>query len=279
MEESFTLTTPDGYPLAATLYPGGARGIVIGGAMAVARKFYAALARYLQAQGYTVLTFDYRGIGDSFPVGGTLRGFQADVTTWALQDLESALRHMKSHPGVESLHLIGHSLGGQILGMTETAPEIKSAVTLSSQSGYWRLQGGREPLKVLFHMYVTFPILTRLVGYMPWSKFAKARDVPKGAALQWSSWCRHPAYLFGDSSLPLHRYANVKADILAMSIEDDDWGSRRSVDEMMSHYPNTTRRHLEPREFGRKAIGHFSFFKAGNEDMWALIPEWLERGR
>lgn len=268
----------DGYPLAATYFPGGTRGIVIAGAMAVPRKFYVPLAAYLQNQGYSVLIFDYRGIGDSFPASGTLRGFEADVKGWALLDLQGAFRALKSQAEVLSLHLVGHSLGGQIFGMTESGEEVESAVTLSSQSGYWRLQGGREPLKVLFHMYLTFPVLSRLVGYMPWSWFAKATDVPKGAALQWASWCRHPAYLFGDGTLPLHRYANVKARILAISIEDDHWGSRRSVDQMMGHYPNATRRHLQPSELGRKAIGHFSFFKAGNEDLWALIPEWLEGG-
>ncbi len=270
------ISAVDGYSLAASYFPGGSRGVVIGGAMAVAHNFYTPLARYLQGQGYSVLTFDYRGIGGSFPPDGTLRGFSASVSDWAHNDLQAALAWLEQQPEIASVSLVGHSLGGQIVGMTESAPRLKSMVTLSSQSGYWKLQGGREPLKVLFHMYLTFPLLSRLVGYMPWSRFAKAKDVPKGAALQWASWCRHPDYLFGDTSLPLHRYANVIAPILAISIADDDWGSARSVDAMMLRYPNTTRRHLTPEEFGLRSIGHFGFFRAGNEALWSLIPSWLE---
>lgn len=276
LENPIVLTAGDGYPLAATHYVGGPKAVLIAGAMAVAQKFYSPLARYLQRRGYTVLTFDYRGIGDSFPVTGTLRGFRASVSDWAHLDLEFALRWLADRPGISSVDLVGHSLGGQIVGMTETAPRLRGAVTLSSQSGYWKLQGGREPWRVLIHMYLTFPLLSRLVGYMPWSRFARATDVPKQVALQWASWCRHPEYLFGDSSLPLHRYANVKAEILAISIDDDDWGSRRSVDALMRRYPNCTRRHIFPSEFDRETIGHFSFFRAGNDELWKMIPLWLE---
>ena len=275
METSLQIPTQDDYPLAATLFPGGERAVLMAGAMAVPRSFYAPLARYLQACGFTVLSFDYRGIGESFPAEGTLRGFHASVTDWAMLDLEAGLSYLLELPNIASLHLVGHSLGGQILGLAPSAHQVSSAVTLSSQSGYWRLQGGREPLKVLFHMHLTFPILARLLGYMPWSWFSKATDVPRGAALQWASWCRHPHYLFGDSSLPLQRYHSVEAPILALSIADDDWGTKRSVDAMMLRYPQAIRRHLEPQEFGRQAIGHFGFFKAGNEDMWALVTDWL----
>lgn len=277
MAQQHEILALDGYPLEASFFPAGSAAVVIGGAMAVARKFYEPLACYLQGRGYTVLTFDYRGIGGSFPSSGRLRGFPASVTDWALLDLEAAQQWLAAQSGVSSVSLVGHSLGGQVVGLTPSAPALRSAVTISSQSGYWRLQGGREPWKVFFHMHLTFPLLSRLVGYMPWSRFARAKDVPKQAALQWASWCRHPDYLFGDPSLPLYRYSEVKSPILALSISDDDWGSARSVDAMMLRYPNATRRHITPAEFGREAIGHFGFFRAGNEELWALIPDWLER--
>src|SRR5437763_8634816 len=58
----------DGRPLAATVFrPAGPPGlsVVVGGAMAVARGFYADFARALSSRGALVVTFDFRGMGGS----------------------------------------------------------------------------------------------------------------------------------------------------------------------------------------------------------------------
>ena len=60
----------DGYALAATLYrpTGAARGaVIVSSATAVPRRFYRHFAAELAGAGYTVVTYDYRGIGDSAP--------------------------------------------------------------------------------------------------------------------------------------------------------------------------------------------------------------------
>jgi predicted alpha/beta hydrolase len=60
--------------------------LVLAGAMGVRQDFYEPFARYLAANGITVATFDYRGMGYSRPA--SLRGFEADVSMWAEQDLD-----------------------------------------------------------------------------------------------------------------------------------------------------------------------------------------------
>src|SRR5256885_15484708 len=67
------VSAKDGVELAATLFePGMAAGgetslVVIGGATAVKRSYYARVAGYLAELGHPLLTFDYRGIGGSPP--------------------------------------------------------------------------------------------------------------------------------------------------------------------------------------------------------------------
>ncbi len=81
------LVAADGYRLAACEYAaaGRPRGtVLIVGAMAVPQSFYAELARWLAGRRWQVVTFDYRGIGRSAPL--SLKGFEADILTWARQD-------------------------------------------------------------------------------------------------------------------------------------------------------------------------------------------------
>jgi len=148
-------------------------------------------------------------------------------------------------------------------------------VTLSSQSGHWRLQGGTEPPVVLFHSWVTLPVLSTLLGYMPWSWFG-AEDLPKGVALDWARWCRNPRYLLGDDALPLERFARFEAPVLAYSFEDDTWGTARAVDAMMAAYPTVQRRHVVPAEHGLHKIGHFGFFRSSSAVLWDETFDWLD---
>lgn len=270
-----TITTEDGYPLQARHYPGDSRVMVISPAMAVGQRFYERLARFFNEHGYTVVTFDYRGIGDSLQDGRGLKDFVASVSDWALLDQRAVFSWVRKELRPERLVLLGHSLGGQVAGLNSDVAEVDAMVTVCSQSGYWKLQGGWEPLKVWFHVSITFPALCALYGYMPWSKFAKACDIPKAAALQWASWCRHPDYLFGDSTLPLERFQRFEAPILALSVDDDAWGTARSVDALMRRYPNVERRHLVPADFGLAKMGHFGFFREESTPVWHTVLDWL----
>jgi predicted alpha/beta hydrolase len=172
---------------------------------------------------------------------------------------------------------IGHSFGGQTLGMIENADRIDAMVSVSAQSGYWAVQGGREPLKVRLIVTVVMPALSRLMGYFPWHWFASGADLPRGVALEWARWCRDPKYLLGDETLPLERYRSFSAPVLAYSIDDDDWGTRTAVDDMMRAYPSVTRQHIRPADYKLTRLGHTGFFRQGSEPIWRDVIEWLDQ--
>ncbi|MCI0711110.1 MAG: alpha/beta fold hydrolase [Chloroflexi bacterium] len=276
--ENVMIPACDGYELAGTVYQPEQNEtntvVTINAATAVPQQFYKAFATFLAEQGYTVITFDYRGIGGSKPE--SLRGFKAKVEDWAMLDMAGVVDWVQATYQPKRLFFVGHSYGGQTAGMLPNADQIDAMVTFSSQSGYWKLQGGNQKLAVLFHMYVTFPLMSHLFGYMPWSKLGSAEDMPKGVALGWARWCRHPEYLMGDKHLPLERYQQFKAPVLAYSFADDNWGTKKSVDTMMSVYPNITRRHVLPSDIGLEAIGHVGFFRPKSAALWPDIVAWLE---
>ncbi|MEM1414462.1 MAG: alpha/beta fold hydrolase [Myxococcota bacterium] len=270
--EEIVIPARDGYPLAASLFrpaePTG-RVVVVSSATAVRRRFYRRFACALAEAGYATLTYDYRGIGDSAPP--SLRGFDARVRDWVEKDMSAVVDHARDALRPDKLFLVGHSVGGQLAGLLESTEDLDGMITLSSQSGHWRMQGGEQKAMVFLHTHLTLPLLTRLYGYMPWSSWASGEDLPKGAALEWARWCRMRNYLLDDATLPLERYALFRAPVLAYSIGDDKWGTPRSVDAMMGAYPVLERRHVEPEG---KPLGHFGWFR--DERLWGDAIAWLD---
>jgi predicted alpha/beta hydrolase len=271
-----TVSAADGYRLAASVFHAAASDTVllVNSATAVPRQYYQSFADYVRCYGWTVVTYDYRGIGGSKPA--SLRGFEAQMRDWALLDMTALVDWTSARFNPRRLFALGHSFGGQSLGMLENAGLVSAMVGVSAQSGYWRVQGGAEPLKVWFAVTVLFPILTRMYGYFPWARFARGEDLPKGVALEWARWCRDPDYLLGDASLPLQRYKAFTAPVLAYSIEDDDWGTQRAVDDMMRAYTNVSRRHIVPEDYGFDHLGHMGFFRPGREVLWRELIDWFE---
>ncbi len=273
MAEHRRIPARDGHLLGATIIGSGPRVAVVNSATAVPRGYYRAYAEALAAVGWTVVTYDYRGIGDSRP--SRLRGFTASAADWVLQDMAGVVDHATAQLGFERVVLVGHSIGGQLAGLLDRSDRVSGMITVSAQSGHWRLQGRGQRLPVALHTHLTLPLLARTLGYVPWSRFSSAEDLPRDAALQWSRWCRDQRYLMSDRSLPLDRYATFTAPVLAYSVDDDPWGTARSVDAMMSAYPDVQRRHLRPAEHGLARLGHFGFFRHPSAALWPQTFAWL----
>lgn len=270
----------DGRRLAGTLHQSGtkSRGAVLfTSAMATPRSFYASMADWLARRGFVVLTFDYRGIGGSRT--GTPAESDATVEDWARRDIPGALNFLRRRADGTDPYVLGHSLGGQIMGLAGDEVDPAGLVTFSAQSGYWRLQYPGQRWKLFLAAWVLFPALTRLFGYLPWRWLYGGEDIPGPAARQWYRWCRRPDYLLGDPRLEGRGgYRRFSAPILAYSFEDDRWGYHEAVDRMMAAYTgaDVTRVHLDPGTVGVESIGHFGFFRPAMEPLW---EDLLERMR
>lgn len=276
--ETIEIITADGERLGGTLYraPNATQVIIVQGATAVPHQFYRRFAHYMQAQGVSTLTYDFRGIGVSAPA--SLRGCKVRCSDWGLYDIPASINWVNTNLQPDKIYLVGHSAGGQQAGLIDNPDAVDAMVTVCAQSGYWAYQGGAEKQRVRMMVTVGLPLVSRLVGYFPWSRFASGCDLPKEVALQWARWCRHPDYLFSDESLPLQRYNNFKAPVLAYSIDDDNWGTAVSVDALMKRaYSNVDRQHLVPSEFGIDKLGHMGYFRQGSEVLWQRALDWLLR--
>lgn len=275
-----TVMASDGFKLAATLFePASSNGrvVLINSAMAVRRGFYAKYAAFLARKGFTVLTYDYRGIGDSRPA--TLRGYKAYLWEWSAKDMAAAIGWIREHYPNDKLLAVGHSVGGQIVGLTAENQHIAGLFGVAVQSAYWRLWSGLERWRVFFVLYIVFPLMTRLWGYFPEKMGMGAEGVPAGVALDWAHAGQCRKYLLDFYNTPeLDHYASLTASFLDYSFSDDAYASYAAVEELLTFYPNArkTHKHIQPSDVGAEAIGHFGFFRSKFETtLWAESAAWL----
>jgi predicted alpha/beta hydrolase len=270
-----TIPARDGYPLAGRVFGDTSnRVVVISSATAVPQRFYRHFAGALAEAGFTAMTYDYRGI--EMTGSSELKKLDATARDWALSDLPGAIDWAMGELSPDRLFLVGHSFGGQVAGMYDRPEVVDGMVTLSAQSGHWRFQGGEQKLVVWLHIHVTLPLLSMLMGYMPMKAVGAGEDMPAGVAFEWSRWCRHRDYILGDGTLPLDRFAGFTAPVLAYSIDDDKWGTPRSVDAMMRAYPSVERRHIVPSQHDLDRIGHMGFFRPSSRSLWEEVVAWLD---
>lgn len=281
MPAAAEITAADGTRLATRLYEAGrpARGVaLIVAAMAVNQEFYAGLAAWLAAQGWEVVTFDCRGMGESAPP--TLRGFAADILTWARQDCRAALAYARERAAGRPLIWIGHSLGGQILAMTPGNEALAAVVTVASGVGYWRENAYPLRRYSWWVWHIIVPVATAFCGYFPGRRLRVVGDLPKGVILQWSRWCRHPEYAVGVEGEPMRElYRKVRLPLLSISFTDDEYMSERNVAVLHGFYVNAHRvlRRIAPADLGFRRIGHFGFFRADvGERIWPSMLKWLD---
>jgi len=287
--DDITVPAADGYKLGATLFlPRGTRrkAALISSATAVPRKIYRGFAGYLARRGFAVLTFDYRGVGGSrgMAVEGynkpkSLVGFNATMTDWAMLDIAATVRWMRERYNTLPLTYVGHSFGGQTLGLLPNNNEVPRALLIAAQLGYWKLMASPERYRVYAMLNFVGPPLTRLFGYAPgWTGIGE--DLPKGVFLQWARWVNSPRYLLDDPSVTgLANFAKYKGAMRAICMTDDPWATRPAVERLCAAYSSITPEILSvsPRELGVSKIGHLGFFRPEHRDtLWRGAAEWLE---
>lgn len=302
-----TLTAADGYILHGTCWrhagteagahAGAAAGasaaarpvVVVSAATSVRCDYYARFAGWLYHHGFDVLTYDYRGIGRSRPA--RLRGFEADWLDWGGLDCEAALRFaIERFPG-QPLYFVGHSVGGFLLGLAPSNARVERAFTVGAQFAYWRDYLKRRRLGMLLRWHVAMPSLTALFGYFPGKRLGWLEDTPRGVVRDWTArvprfedaYHGRPRALNAQQRQALaERFAGLRAQLLALSADDDEYGTVAAVRRLTGYFRNSslTHLHLLPPAIEAAQIGHFAFFQQRFEGtLWPIALDWLRDGR
>ena len=247
--------------------------LLISPATGVKKRLYTQFAQYMQQKGYSVITWDWSGIGDNLQ--GDIKDSPIQMRDWAEKDLGAVIAYCQQQFSGQRLYLLGHSFGGQALGLVKQIDAIDAICTVATQHGYWKNWPKAKQAKLAALWFVMIPGLTPLFGYFPSKKVGLGENLPKGVALQWAKWGRHPQYI---NDYAGHR--KMTQAMLAYSIEDDFFAPQAAVQALHREYQNcdVQYRHIKPAELNTQAIGHFGFFqKQQCIPLWQEIVEFFDR--
>lgn len=283
--QEVTISCRDGVLLRGHLWH--AEGAVLGSvivnpATGVQARYYHRYARFLARHGFDVLTYDYRGIGLSRPE--RLRGCGYRWRDWGERDFDAAVRFMRARTRHGPLNVVGHSIGGFLPGMAESAIHVDRILTAGAQYAWWPDYAPDRRLGLFLKWHIAMPVATALYGYFPGRRFGWLEDLPAGVAHEWTF--RGPRF---ERSHPrrervsaVARMAAVKAPILAVSVTDDEFCTLPAMRRTLRYYSGAAREAvmLAPQDYGRETIGHFSLFHDSHTDgFWADTLAWLKEGR
>lgn len=253
--------------------------VIVNSATSVRCRYYFRFAVFLFEHGFDVIVYDYRGIGESRPA--TLRGFDASWIDWGRLDFDAVLRHAGRSFSGQPIHVVGHSIGGFVLGAAASNHLIGRVFTMGAQYAWWRDYAPGARLRTVVKWHVAMPLITLLFGYFPGRKLGWLEDTPKGVVRDWAfsrariedTWRGHAL---------AQQFAAVTAPTLAVSVTDDEFGTVPAVERLLAWFTHSPATHLRisPQEIAEPAIGHFGFFHSRLEQkLWHIPLEWLQCGR
>lgn len=256
--------------------------VIINPATGVHSRYYHRYAAYLAENGFSVLTYDYRGIGLSRPE--SLKGSTFTWRQWGEQDFDAALRHALQQDQTGRVLVVGHSIGGFLPGYSPAVGRVSAILSVGGQYGYWGdyLPARRLPLFLKWH--VAMPAITLAFGHFPGKRLGWLEDLPKGVAYGWGlqqgraeqGLTREAAEVMCD------RFATATGPILSVAMSDDEIATPKAIDRAMRYYRRApvTKVLLAPEDLGFAQVGHFDLFHARHRDgFWRETLAFLREGK
>jgi len=282
--ETLTLKCQDGYQLSARFYPvteteSKKSPILICPATGITKQFYHSFSCWLQAQGYAVLVFDFRGIGESLK--GSVKQSKASIVQWGQLDIPAAIDALLTRTNARKVILLGHSAGGQLLGIVPNYDKVAKVVAVSGSTGHVKGLKGKTKLLAPVMFNVIFPLARITKGYGPTQAIGMGENLPKDVAREWALFCSKPGYVMNAIgkliSPKADFHAQVTCPITSIWSSDDEIATEANVKDLLRLYPNAKTQIIElrPKSYAYKAIGHMLMFKKSHQNLWPVIEQQL----
>lgn len=246
--------------------------VLINSATGVRQHIYFSFAKFLAANGFTVITYDYRGIGLSKPA--KMKGFKASMRIWGSKDYKAITDFIKRNYPTHEKYVLGHSVGALILGMNEDSQIFKKIVFVGTQKAFV----GNLSLRTRIEAYIGFgiaqPLTTKLLGYFPAHWFGLGESLPSGSAFDWRTLILHK----NSTNHLLQQVENfsekLHQDVFIIRAEDDTWLTEKGVNTLLQDtFPNLKPKHrlVKTSESLKQKIGHINFFRSYNQNLWNIV--------
>lgn len=274
------LKTPDHFPLSVKIFePEISNGklLLINSATGVKQQIYFSFAKYLAEKGFTVITYDYRGIGESKPK--KMNGFKASMRIWGTVDFKTVTDFIKKEYVRFDKFCLGHSVGALILGMNADSQIFKKFIFVATQDAYLGNLNFKVAVAGLLGFGIALPIMTHFLGYFPANRFGLGESLPKGVAFDWQTLIlnkKSTKRLYETNEADFSK--NLYQPTFIIHAEDDSWVTQKGMRNLMkTTYPHlkTTYREVKISESDKGEIGHVNFFRSFNRGLWKIVLEQL----
>lgn len=279
--ESFWISCKDGYQLAAQFYPvlnsDKSYPILICPATGITKNFYHAFAQWLNQQGYPVLSFDFRGIGES--LHGALKDSTASINDWGIYDIPAAIETLLNRTQAEKVIIVGHSAGGQLLGIASNYHKVAKVLAIAGSTGHVKGLKGKTKVLAPLMFNVIFPVSSFVKGYGATQFIGMGENLPKNVAKQWAEFCSKPGYVINAIGKTIFEdyHQQIQCPITSFWATDDEIATHSNVKDLLRLYPNAQTKLIElnPQQLGYKRIGHMLMFKKSHQKIWPILESEL----
>jgi predicted alpha/beta hydrolase len=281
--QKIIITAADGYQLSAlygTPVSETMGTIILSSATGIKKEFYINFAHFLVQNGYNILLYDYRGIGESAP--NNLKISKSYMHEWGTMDMNAVLDFMVHEKGFTDIIWVGHSVGAQLVGFLEHREHVKKVIAISAAFGYW----GYFPFPVKWLIwglwYFVGPLMVKIYGYGAMQKIGWGENLSCNMMSEWREWCLSKKYFTGllEKKLKMDKFYNFTTPITALYISDDYIANDKTARLMMDFFPNSPLEILkiQVEKYTKLKVGHTGVFRRKFENnLWPLLVGVIER--
>lgn len=277
--EVIKLKTPDQFQIAITLFEPQnpvQKLLLINSATGVKQQTYYDFAKFFADHGYTVITYDYRGISLSKPE--KMKGFEASMRIWGNVDYKTVTDFIQQKYPDYTKFVVGHSVGALILGMNPDSDIFSKCCFVATQNTYFGHLRTKVKLLGLLGFGLYQPIITQLKGYFETQLVNLGESLPKGVSDDWRTLIIHKKSINKLLEKTRDYSKNLSQEVLYLNMEDDEWITEKGMKLLMNvTYSNmkTVYRTVKVSESIGEPIGHINFFRAKHSKLWEIVLDWF----
>ncbi len=279
--KEITIQCEDGINLIGTIFKSDnnpENGIVIiANAFGITRQFYKQFAKFLSQHHFTVITFDFRGTGDSkFEIDSR----ELKLEDWGRKDIHSAIEYANSITDSNKIYLVAHSVAGQLFCLAENCETLSGAIIVGAGFPHWTRWAFPRKLLMLFFFNILIPVLgfnrkkfpTRMLGL-------SNENLPVSLVYRWAEFSKEKDYVTSNKfGLDVKHYHNISIQILSYGFDDDTYSPYKAIKRLHDAIPNSiiSDEFLAAKKIHPKGVGHFGFFKNNCEtSLWPETVQWM----
>ncbi|MEW7963660.1 alpha/beta hydrolase, partial [Acinetobacter baumannii] len=124
-----------------------------------------------------------------------LKQSTASITDWGTLDIPAAIDALLIKTKANQVILIGHSAGGQLLGVVPNYNKVAKVITVAGSTGHIKGLKGKTKVLAPVMFNLIFPISSLVKGYGATQFIGMGENLPKKVAQQWREFCSRPGYV------------------------------------------------------------------------------------